>query len=262
VAQSANRTGVPLIENRRAMLGSQVGVAALVLGVWELYGRSGNPLIFPPFSDVARAFFDLATSGRLWEALWPSLKLLGIGFSISMAIGLVLGIIVGRSRIADLTFSPYIAALYATPDIALVPIILVWFGFGMSGRVVVVILASVFTMLYNVSAGVRNAPEDLIDVARSFGASRMKILFQVILPSAVPFIMAGFRLSIGRAVVGMAVAEVYLRLGGIGELISAFGARFITDYLIAAILVLPLLGIGLTRLLALIERRIAPWKQV
>lgn len=234
----------------------------LFLAFWELYGRLGNPLIFPPFTDVMAAFLDLVSSGRLWEALWPSLQLLFVGFSVSMAIGLVLGLLIGRSKIADYTLGPYIAALYATPEIALVPIILVWFGFDFSGRVVVVILASTFTMLYNVMAGARNVPEDLLDVARSFGASRATVLFSVILPSAVPFIVAGIRVSIGRAVVGMAVAEVYLRIGGIGALISAFGARFVTDYLIATILVLPLLGIGLTRLLTVLERRIAPWRTV
>lgn len=262
MAQSPSGARFALPTDRRSLLILQLLFALLVFGAWEIYGRLRNPLIFPPFTDVARAFVDLVTSGRLFEALWPSLKLLTIGFSIAMVIGLVLGIIIGRSRIADMTFSPYISALYATPEIALVPIILVWFGFGLSGRVVVVVIASVFTMLYNVTAGVRNAPEDLIDVARSFGASRARVLFQVILPSAIPFIMAGIRLSIGRAVVGMAVAEVYLRLGGIGELITAYGSRFVTDYLMASILVLPLLGIGLTKLLAAIERRIAPWKTV
>ena len=232
------------------------------ISFWELYGRLGNPLIFPPFTAVLEALIDLVSSGRLWEALWPSLQLLFVGFAISMSIGLVFGILIGRSKIADYTLGPYVAALYATPEIALVPIILVWFGFDFSGRVVVVILASVFTMLYNVMAGARDVPEDLIDVARSFGASRATVLFSVILPSSVPFIVAGIRLSIGRAVVGMAVAEVYLRIGGIGALISAFGARFVTDYLIATILVLPLLGIGLTRLLTILERRIAPWRTV
>ncbi|MDQ3779745.1 MAG: ABC transporter permease [Chloroflexota bacterium] len=236
--------------------------AFLFFSTWEIYGRMANPLIFPPVSDVLAAFIDLVTSGRLWEALWPSLRLLAAGFALALVVGLVLGVVIGRSRVADLTFSPYLAALYATPDIALVPIILVWFGFDFSGRVVVVFLSAIFPILYNVTAGVRQAPTDLIDVARSFGAGRMRTLFQVILPSAVPFIMAGIRLSIGRAVVGMAVAEVYLRLGGIGGLIYAFGARFVTDYLIASILVLPILGIGLTRLLAILERRIAPWKTV
>jgi ABC-type nitrate/sulfonate/bicarbonate transport system permease component len=236
--------------------------AIAFFGFWEYVGRTGDPLILPPPSMVAAAFVDLVVTGQLWEALWPSLQLLAAGFAVALVVGVVLGVLIGRSRTADLTLSPYLAALYATPDIALVPIILVWFGFGFSGRVVVVFLSAIFPILYNVTAGVRQAPEDLIDVARAFGAGRIRVLLQVILPSALPYIMAGIRLSIGRAVVGMAVAEVYLRLGGIGGLIYAYGARFVTDYLIAAILILPILGIGLTRLLAYLERRIAPWKTV
>lgn len=260
--------GIPVLRRVQALshtpqrIVAHIAFAILFFGAWELYGHLGNPVILPPVSQVVAAFFDLLISGRLLEALAPSLWLLFLGFSIAMVAGLVLGVLIGRSRLADLTLSPYLAALYATPSIALVPIILVWFGFGLSGRVLVVILAAVFTMLYNVTAGVREAPQDLIDVAHSFNASRFTVLFQVILPAALPFIFAGIRVSIGRAVVGMAVAEVYLRLGGIGSLITAFGARFVTDYLIATILVLPMIGIGLSKLLAYIERRVAPWRAI
>lgn len=251
-----------LNENRQTRIAGQLVFLALFLGAWEVYGRLKNPLILPPFSQVIQAFWDLLSSGRLLDALLPSLQLLAIGFVLGTVVALVLGVLIGRSRVADLTFSPYLAAWYATPSVALVPIILVWFGFGMTGKVLVVFESAFFPMLYNVTTGVRAAPTDLIDVARSFGASKLKTLFQVILPSAIPFIFAGFQLSIGRAVVGMTVAEVYLRLGGIGGLITAFGSRFITDYLIAAILILPALGIGLTRLVGMLERRIAPWRSV
>lgn len=235
---------------------------ALFLLAWEIYGRTGNSLILPPFSQVIAAFWDLLISGRLMEALLPSLRLLAMGFSLGIGAAMVFGIVIGRSRLADLTLGPYLAALYATPSIALVPIILVWFGFGTTGKVFVIFQSAFFPMLYNVLTGVRATPTDLMDVAKSFGANRLENLTQVILPSTIPFIFAGLQLSIGRAVVGMAVAEVYLRLGGIGGLINAFGARFITDYLIAAILILPAMGLGLSKLVALMERRIAPWKVV
>jgi ABC-type nitrate/sulfonate/bicarbonate transport system permease component len=249
-------------DDRRARVAAQLAFLGLFLAAWETYGRLKNPLILPPATQVAQAFWDLLSSGRLIEALLPSLQLLGIGFVLGTSSALILGVLIGRSRVADLTFSPYLAALYATPSVALVPIILVWFGFGTTGKVIVVFESAFFPMLYNVTTGVRAAPTDLIDVAKSFGASRLKTLMQVILPSAIPFIFVGLQLAIGRAVVGMSVAEVYLRLGGIGGLITTFGSRFITDYLIAAILVLPALGIALTRLVGLLERRIAPWRTV
>lgn len=237
--------------------------AVLVFGGWELYGRLGNELILPPFSAVMVGLWGLIVSGALPAALWSSLQLLVIGFGLSLVSGFVLGVSIGRYRTADRTLSPFIDALYATPMIALVPVILVWFGFGLSGRVAVVFLASFFPVLINVYAGVRDAPKGLIDVARSYGVtSEIGLLRRVIVPAAVPFIMAGIRLGIGRAIIGMAVAEVYLRLGGIGALIVQYGAVFRADLLIAAILPLPLLGIVLTKLFAVLERRLQTWKTV
>jgi ABC-type nitrate/sulfonate/bicarbonate transport system permease component len=140
-----------------------------------------------------------------------------------------------------------------------VPVLIVWFGFDFPGRFVIVFLSAVFPMIYNLSAGVRTAPADLEDMSRSFVIPRLSVYTQVVFPASLPFVIAGLRQAIGRGIVGMIVAEAYLRLGGIGGLVSLFGARFATDYLIAAILVLPALGLLLTKLLDLAERRFAPW---
>lgn len=234
--------------------------ALLFFGTWELAGRLGNPAILPPASRVGRAFVDILF-GPLPAALFDSLLLLFIGFSTALVLGFLLGVVVGRYRLMDRTLSPYFSALYALPTVALVPLVLIWFGFGLSGRVVVVFLASFFPILINVYQGVKDAPHDLLEVARSFGvSSEVGLLRKVVIPAAVPFILAGVRLGIGRGVVGMAIAEVYLRLSGIGTLIAQYGSSFQTDYLIAAILPLPLLGIGLTKLLALIEARYQTWR--
>jgi ABC-type nitrate/sulfonate/bicarbonate transport system permease component len=238
-----------------------VGFAVFFFGAWELYGRTGNDLILPPFSRVMAALVELITTGQLQTALASSLQLLFYGFGFALVTGFVLGVVAGRYRTVDRTLRPFLDALYATPIIALVPIVLVWFGFGLQGRVTVVFLAAFFPILINVYAGVRDAPQNLIDVARAFGVtSEIGLLRRVIIPAAVPFIMAGVRLGIGRGVVGMAVAEVYLRLGGIGALIVEYGAVFRTDMLIAAILPLPLLGIGLTKVFGAIERHFQAWK--
>jgi ABC-type nitrate/sulfonate/bicarbonate transport system permease component len=227
----------------------------------ELAGRFGNALLFPPATAVGAAVVDLVTSGALIEALIPSLQLLGAGLGAAIVVGTVAGFLVARSRRVDVITSPYVGALYATPEIALVPILVVWFGYEFPGRFVIVFLSAVFPMLYNVSAGVRTAPRDIEDMAVSFVASRWTILSQVVFPAALPFVIAGLRQSIGRAIVGLVVAEAYLRLGGIGGLVFVFGARFSTDYLIAAILILPILGLILTKLVDLGERRFAPWVQ-
>lgn len=236
-------------------------VLVVVLAVWQVYGDLGNAIVLPPVSAVLTALVSLALNGQLFPALGSSLVLLALGFATALIIGTLLGILLGRYRVLDLTFGPYVNALYATPEIALVPLILVWFGFGLGGRVVVVFLASFFPILINVYAGVRDAPSQLVEVARSFGVTgELQLLRRVIVPAAFPFVMAGIRLGIGRGVVGMAVAEVYLRLGGIGALIVQYGAVFKTDYVIASILPLPILGIVLTKVFALIERRFQSWR--
>lgn len=245
----------------RSLHAKQLLVAVIFFGAWQVYGMVLNSIVLPPPSAIAAAFVDLLVSGQLLPALGASLKLLAIGFSTAFVLGGVLGVVLGRYRVVDYTVSPFVNALYATPVIALIPLILVWFGFGLGGRVIVVFLASFFPVLINTYAGVRDAPGQLIEVAQSFGVNtEMGLLRRVIIPSATPFIMAGVRLAIGRGVVGMAVAEVYLRLGGIGALIIQYGAVFKTDYVIAAILPLPILGIGLTKASGALERRFQAWR--
>lgn len=236
--------------------------ALCFFGAWEVYARYlDEPVLLPGPTAVLVALVDITLGGQLLPALFESLRLLAIGFASATALGFVLGVVVGRYRVADRTIGPYFYGLYALPVVALVPLVLVWFGFGLMGRVIVVFLAAFFPILINTYTGVRDAPSDLIEVARSFGVDRELVLLRrVVVPSAVPFIMAGVRLGIGRAVVGMAIAEVYLRLGGIGALIVQYGAVFATDYLLAAIVPLPLLGIGLTKLFQRIEDRFQYWR--
>lgn len=251
------------MSGRSRRIAGHLAFALLVFGAWEIGGRLTNPILLPPFSSVMVAFTEILLNGSLIEAMAESLRLLFIGFGLAAVVAFVMGIVIGRYRALDQMLSPFINALYATPDIALVPLILVWFGFGLPGRIVVVFLAAFFAILYNVYAGVKDAPRDLIEVSRSFGVrSELGILRAVVLPSAVPFIMAGLRLGIGRAVVGMAIAEVFLRLGGIGGLIMGYGSAFRTDFLIASIISLPLLGIALTKIFARIEHRFEYWRTV
>lgn len=243
--------------------GPHLLAALVVFGSWELYGQLGNAVLMPPISAVLVGLFDITFGGPLPAALFSSLQLLFVGFATALIFGTLLGILIGRYQLANRVFGPFLNAMYATPDIALLPLILLWFGFGMTGRVVVVFLAAFFPIMINTYAGVRDAPRDLLEVASSFGVdSEPGRLRRVILPAALPLIMAGYRLGIGRAVVGMAVAEVYLRLGGIGTLIVQYGAAFRTDLLIAAILPLPVLGVVLTKVFERIENRFQYWRNV
>lgn len=240
-----------------------LGFAVVVFGLWELFGRTADEYVLPPVSDIVVAFYDITVQGALIPSLAESLQLLGLGFLCAVVLGIVLGTLIGRSRIIDRTLSPYLNGLYAAPDIALLPLILVWFGFGLTGRVVIVFIAAFFPIVANVYAGMRQAPGDLIEVGRSFGVKgELATLRRIIFPAATPYIATGIRLAIGRAIVGMAVAEVFLAVGGIGGLIVEYGGALQLDYMIAAILPLPALGIGLTKTFGLLERRLEAWRTV
>lgn len=232
--------------------------ALAIIAAWEGGARLlSNPMVLPPPTDVAGALVQLTVSGELPIALGQSIYLLVLGLGGAILIGFTFGVLIGRSQVAYWTLSPYFSALFVIPTVALVPLVLVWFGFGMTGRVLIVVLAGLVPVLLSVAAGVRTASGDLIDVARSFGVKgELRLLWTVRIRAALPVIMSGMRLAVGRAVVGMAVAETYLRLGGIGGVIRAYGATFQMDYVVAAILPLTLLGIGLSSLVRLIENRL------
>jgi ABC-type nitrate/sulfonate/bicarbonate transport system permease component len=236
--------------------------ALALFTVWEAYANVlDQPVLLPGPTAVLTALGSILLDGSLIPALLESMQLLAIGFATAVGLGVFFGIVVGRYELMDRTFSPYFNGLYALPVVALVPLVLIWFGFGLLGRVIVVFLSAFFPILINTYTGVRDAPTDLIEVATAFGVSNeFGMLRRVVVPAAIPFILAGVRLGIGRGVVGMAIAEVYLRLGGIGALISSYGAVFRTDFLMAAILPLPLLGIGLTKLFGYIEKRVRYWR--
>jgi NitT/TauT family transport system permease protein len=240
----------------------KIVVLAVVVGAclvrWERYGRA-NPLLVPAPTAIVTAFFDLLASGDLLSALATSARLFFAGLALSAVIGVGLGFLLGRDRVSRLTLGPYLSALYVTPEIVFVPILAVWLGYTFEARLVVVVLAAVFPILYNSMAGAREAPT-LEEMARSFGASKLRIILSVVAPGAVAFIIAGVRVSIGRAIVGVVSAEAFLRLEGIGGLIFLYGSQFSPDYLVAAILVLPLVGLGLTYLLGLLERLTMPWR--
>jgi len=244
--------------SRREIRRDQVVGVLVFLAAWEVTAQiMDNTLVLPAVSEILAALWDLLVSGELITALAESISLLIVGLIISTILGFVLGTLVARSRTAYWMLNPYFSALFATPTIALVPLVLVWFGFGFPGRVIVVVLAALVPIMFSVASGLRDDPKDLVDVARSFGVKgEIALLFRVRVRAALPVLLAGLRLAAGRGVVGMAVAETYLRLGGIGGLIKSYGAMFQTDYVFASILPLSLLGITIVGLIGRLERRL------
>ncbi len=238
----------------------RLATLAAVLIVAEVAGRRTNPIIFVPPSAMLKAFLRLLTDGELPAALWFSFRTLVLGFILGAIPGTGLGMAMGRYRIMERIFEPYVNALYATPLVALTPLVVVWFGPGLLGKVLFVALWVVFPVLVNTYVGTRDADRSLLEVGRAFGASEQQILKHIVWPYVIPYVVSGLRLAVGRAIVGMVVAEMSLRLSGLGGLLMVYGASFSTDVVFALVLILLAFGAGLTELVRMAERKVAPWK--
>jgi ABC-type nitrate/sulfonate/bicarbonate transport system permease component len=234
---------------------------AVFLIAWELYGRSLNPIFLSYPVAILGAARDLLQSGELVAALLKSMQGLVIGYSLAVVVGIVLGLLMGRYRSVYYALNPFIVALYSTPGVALIPLIMLWFGLGLQAKIVIIFESCFFPVVLNTYAGVRNVSRSNVDVARAYGASERQVLRLVLLPSALPFIMAGIRLAVGRGVIGMVVAEFFTALSGLGSLIIVYSNAFATAKLFVPVITLSLLGVTLTALAQLLERRLAPWKE-
>jgi ABC-type nitrate/sulfonate/bicarbonate transport system permease component len=237
-----------------------LSVLALLV-FWEIYGRSSDPVLFTYPTAVASAAVDMTREGVLLEAIWESLRVLGLGLLLGVVVGVALGVLAGRSRIAAALMDVPTIALYATPMVALVPVLVLWFGFGVQAKIVVVFLFAVFPVLINTAAGVREVDPRLEEVANSFCSSESRMWRDLIVPSALPYIVTGIRLAIGRALVGIVVAEFYTALAGLGYVIVAEANQFRTDRVMVPVIVLMALGVALTKAIEWAERRVSPWAQ-
>lgn len=237
-----------------------VSLLALLV-VWEIVGRRTNRALFAPPTAIAQAGAEMVASGELWSYLRGSLQVLLIGFVISLVLGIPVGVAIARSRIIRYALDWYIDAFNSTPNAAMVPLMTLIFGFDVTAKVIVVVFSSVFAVIVNTEQGVRNVDRRLLEVAHSFRSSERQLWGDVVIPSALPYIAAGLRLAVGRALVGMVVAEFFTSITGIGYLIVRYSNSFQPDHLLVPILVVMALGIVLSAITRGIEKRIAPWNK-
>ena len=238
----------------------RVASVLVVLGIWELFGPLLNPIILRPPSQIVRAFADLIANGELGVAMVQSMRVFGAGLAIALAAGITLGIVSGRSRVIYNVLDPWISALYSVPSVALVPLIAVAFQYsGDAPRVATVVLFAIFPILINTQQGVRNVDPGLLEVARAFNTSERRLWGDVIVPAAMPFILAGIRLAIGRALIGMIIAEFLVGLAGLGYLIIVYQNTFRIDKMFVPVIVVAAFGIALMGLEQFVEGRVAPW---
>lgn len=232
----------------------------VVIGAWEFFGRRINPLFMSYPTAIIQAAVTMIGSGELFAALRSSLQTLLMGFVGASLVGVVLGLLMGRYRYFDAATDWFVNALYATPLVALIPLVVLWFGLGDAAKLFIVTLMAMFPVLINTAMGVRNVPSALIDVSTAFAASEWQVFTKIILPAAAPYMMTGLRLGIGRAIIAMVVAEFFTSVTGLGAVIVKYGNQYDTASMFVPILLLMLLGIGLTSLVRHAEEALAPWR--
>jgi NitT/TauT family transport system permease protein len=240
-----------------------ISLLSLATGLllWELVSRLfvANKLFLAAPSQIAMALATMTGSGTLGRHIGVSAGEFALGYVIASLLGIVIGLAMAGSDRAKQALQPWVSGFYATPTVALAPLFILWVGIGIWSKVLVVITLVVFPVVINTEAGLRTTSPRLIETVRSFGASRAQIFRMVSLPSAMPFIMAGLKLGIGRGLIGVVVAELFGSRAGLGQLISQSAETFNMPNLFAGVVILATAGIALTAGFSLLEQKLFPW---
>ena len=230
---------------------------------WEFlltYVFTLNPFFFTKPSLMWEATGYLILSGELWKDLYVSGKPFVFGFAAAVAVGIPVGVVMGWRRRVAFTLDPFLTAMYASPLVALAPLLIVMFGVGVKGKTILIFLLAVFPFIFNAFAGVRSVDNLLINVVKSLGGKERDLYFKVILPSTLPYLVAGARIAIGRGIVGIIVGEFYAASEGIGHALLWYSDMYQLAHMFVCILVLMIVAVILTQGLRKAELAIAPWR--
>jgi NitT/TauT family transport system permease protein len=232
----------------------------IAVGLWEYFGRYSNPLLGTYPSAIFLASLDMIKDGRLLTAFIESSQPFAAGYVAAAIVGVPVGLLLGRYRILESGLGIYVTAGYATPLIALVPLMILWFGLGFMVKAVIVFLLSFFPICLNTWFGVKAVPKTLIEVGTAFCAPQTQIMRGIVLPATIPYIMAGLRLGIGKAVIGIVIAEFQTAISGLGGIIITSANAFQTAEMFVPIVLIMVLAVALTALVGWLEKYVAPWQ--
>jgi len=233
------------------------------LAIWEALAQLllENELLIPPPSSVARTFWRLTVTGQLNKHFAATLLEFAYGFSTACIIGVVIGYFMGLYKRFDEIMDPWIATLYSIPIIAVVPLIIIWFGIGMTSKVIVVFKITVVAIILNTAAGIKNLDPVWLELAKSLRLSGWETTYKIRVPGALPYIITGMRLGVGRALLGVIVAELMASNAGLGYLLRDSSETWDSPKLFVTVFLLAAMGLVSFNLIKRFERRVAPWRQ-
>jgi ABC-type nitrate/sulfonate/bicarbonate transport system permease component len=238
------------------------GVLLIILIVWQALWSAHklSPLFMSGPSAIAVRFWDDLLHGHLLQDIGYSGKNFAVGFMLAVVVGIVFGVVIGWYKRVEMVTGPFTSALYATPRVAMVPLIIIWFGIGMWSKVFIVFITAVFPVLINTIGGIQAVDRDLLKCARAFCATDRQIFTTLAIPGAVPFILTGIRQGVALGLIGVVVGEMFGGSQGVGFMVAYGGQTFATDTLFVGVLIIAFAGIVLTAAAEQLEKRFSRWR--
>jgi NitT/TauT family transport system permease protein len=253
------------VNDRSAMLSSPLVLKAIagifLLALWEFVVRTLAPGYVARPSGIVKVFFAVINDAQFLAAAGATLSAVVEGLSISLVAGIAIGFVMGRVKIVEYGLRYYVNSLFATPMVAILPLVSLWFGYNADARLAVIVFASFFSITISACDGARSVPPEYLEVAHSFGARPLSTFLDIVLPSSLPYLLAGARLAAGRALIGAVVAEFFVSIPGLGYYILYNSRTFKHNEAFVAVIVLVAAGVGFEALVKWLTQRYMPWSR-
>jgi len=254
---------VPAAAERKALIGDsfmpRLLVGLVILVTWEVVVRALAPAFVAKPTTVVMAIPHVISDPAFLAATGATLVAVGEGLAITLVAGTIIGLLMGRSPAVARALQHYINGLNAMPMIVVLPLFSLWFGYSSGARTATIIFAAIFAIILNVADGARSVPREYMEVARSFRSGRLRMLLEIVLPSSMPYLLAGVRLAAGRALIGAVVAEFFLSIGGLGYYILYNSRAYHHNEAFVGVLLLAGFGVGFELVVKWATRRLMPW---
>lgn len=251
--------GAPLANRLRATFVPRLLTGISILLIWEFVVRALAPAYVAKPSTVVLAIPRVVADPIFLKSTGATLTAVTEGLAIALVFGTIIGLLIGRSAAFERAIRHYVNGFYAMPMIIVLPLFSLWFGYSSATRIATVIFAAIFSIIVNVADGARSVPREYMEVARSFRANRLSMLAGIVLPASMPYLLAGFRLAAGRALIGAVVAEFFISIGGLGYYILYNSRSYHHTEAFVGVLLLAAFGVGFELLVNWSTRRFMPW---